>query len=312
VIRPSALGLCGLAPVLAEQFPETSEAAESGTGTHERIGEALRSLLAGDEPQAADPDARAAVAIVRDMLEEGYRGIAVEAPVALEDPETGEVLTAGTPDLVGEEGDHLWVIDWKTGRQEHLRQSDPDENLQLMAYAVAEALRRRKRTLGWSIVFLGGDGTWEERSSRLFEDAWPLLERVRRAATLPPVARIGGHCQRCWQRKHCHAYLLPAHEGPSALAPFTNGGLSPATAAQALQVYEQFRDATEIALNAARAQLEDYVRAHGPIEVDGRCWGPHEVAGRKTGPSVKELEAQGLGRLVRQGKPSVRWEWRKA
>jgi hypothetical protein len=64
--RPSALQIaerCGLAPKLAEQYPEASPAADRGTAIHAEIAKAL---LGGTAPTT--PEARAAVAYVRGLV----------------------------------------------------------------------------------------------------------------------------------------------------------------------------------------------------------------------------------------------------
>ncbi len=94
MIRPSALQLaekCGLASRLAEQHPEASPAADRGTAIHREIA---RALLGREAPTT--PEAKAAVAWARERLNVS----AVEAPVCLRDPETDEVITEGTADLV--------------------------------------------------------------------------------------------------------------------------------------------------------------------------------------------------------------------
>ena len=70
------------------------------------------------------------------------------------------------------------------------------------------------------------------------------------------------------------------------------------------------------AIREAADMAEELVRAHvrggGTVEADGKVYAPSMVAGRRSGPTVKELEAEGLAHLIRDGKPSERWGWRRA
>lgn len=307
MIRPSSLQIaqyCGLAPRLAEQYPESSEAAEHGDEIHRQIASALTS---GTVP--FDPGARAAVEWARNEHPHGIIG--VETRVRLDDPESGDLITEGTPDFVatvdfsGETGIH--VVDWKTGRPEFVVQAH--DNLQLHAYALAICLAQ-----GYSqyVVQIGHvvDGRfWLSHSDHISgPEMWTMLDRIKAAASRDAEAVVGPHCQRCYQQKHCPAFLLPAYEGETALAPVTQpGGITRENAPRLLQAVE----AMETALEVAKERLKGYAREHGPIVSGDSQWGPIMVNGRRSGATVKELEAAGLAHLIKPGRPIERFEWRK-
>lgn len=304
MIRPSALQIaekCGLAPKLAADFPETSAAADRGTGIHGEIHAAL-GPNGGGEPES--PEARAAV-----KWATRFPDYATEKLVTLYDPESGEPITAGTLDFIGMEPDNIAIVDWKTGRPENV--TPVDDNLQLLAYGLAEAIETNAPGFRCVIVFLDGDRLTTDES-RLYkaDEWWPLLDRVRAAASRAPVASPGPHCAGCWQRRVCPSYrertalaltLLPS-PGPTDLA------LTDQQATDLVLRAKAVREACDLAEELAKAHVQN----GGRVEADGRRWGPHTVAGRRSGPSVKDLEAQGLGHLVKPGAPSTRWEWRKA
>lgn len=299
MIRCSQLQLaerCGLASRLAEQYPETSQAAERGTAIHVEI--------ASGKPVSAE--ARAAL----EWLPNGQKSIEHEVPVRLLDPETGDVITAGTADVLAiDDRGVLQVIDWKTGSPDYV--TAPDDNLQLLAYGVAAALNREAPAFRVALAFLDGDQVDVRWSIAYWGDTWwPLIDRIKAAASAPPVARTGPHCSSCWQRKHCSAWLLPAFEGETALKPFTEGGggLTSANVARALEL----RDVMRTMLDTMDGQIEAYVREAGPVRVGDREFGCWPTRGRRTGPTLAELEAQGLGHLIKQGAPTTRMGWRKA
>lgn len=301
MIRPSALQIaqfCGLAPRLAEQFPEATPAADRGTEIHAEIA---RALLGGDQPKSAE--AKAAVAWVRSM--EIKR---VEAPLQLSDPETGDVITEGTVDLWTTEPTVTTVLDWKTGRRENV--APVDDNLQLLAYGLAAGLAEDAPGFRCIIAFLDGD-TLTTDESRFYPQSewWPLLERVKAAASKPAVATPGAHCAGCYQRPHCDSWRSRARmalqlvgRGPAEVT------INDDTATELILRVQAVREAADLAEEMVRA----HVRNGGRVEDGDRVYAPSMVNGRRSGPTVKELEAQGLKHLIREGKPSERWGWKRA
>jgi hypothetical protein len=302
LIRPSALQLaehCGYASVLAAQYPESSPAARRGQGIHAQIADG----------KSESPEARAALRWLKDRWE-GQR-IAHEVPVRLLDPETDEEITAGTADVIIEEDPAvpaICVVDWKTGKRANV--ADADDNLQLLTYGLAASMQNDAQAFRVVAVYLDGDDVSTDES-RVYHaaDWWPILARVRAAAYAKPEASPGPHCTGCWQRRHCPSWILPAGDAPAALAPIQQpGGLTVENAPDALMMRERLRDMLAVVDGA----LEAHTARFGPIRVGDKQWGPVTVNGRRSGPSLDQLEAMGLGHLIKQGRPTTRHEWRKA
>lgn len=319
MIRPSALQLavdCGKAARLAEQFPETTDAAETGDEKHTAIASAI-----GGGPTPIAADCRAAVAYAASLVTPGVTTYGAEVKVRLEDPETGELITEGTADFVcgGTRPDisgrmesagprrFVHVVDWKTGRPE--RVTPPVDNLQLHAYGLAFALDAGAEEYDVTIGHVVDGKFWTGPTVTVRgAEMWAYLDRIKKAAAAEDEARVGGHCDSCFQQKHCSAFMLPAYEGPTALEPFTKpNGLTRDNAGRALLAVEALETAAEL----ARERLKGFAREYGPIIEGDRQWGPVMTSGRRSGPSVKECEAAGLHHMVKEGRPIERFEWRK-
>lgn len=234
--------------------------------------------------------------------------IAAEVPLRLADPETDETITEGTADVAIAEPSKVTVIDWKTGRRENV--APVDDNLQLLAYGLAAGLAADAPAFRCIIVFLDGDKVTTDES-RLYPatEWWPLLDRIRAAASRPAEATPGAHCSRCYQRAVCPSWRERATTALSLLqARPTDMDLTADVAVQLILRVQAVREAADMAEEMARA----YVRNGGTIEADGKVYAPQLVAGRRSGPSIKELEAEGLGHLIREGRPSERWGWKRA
>lgn len=296
--RPSSLNVpCGLSSALAERFPETSAAAERGTGIHAEIAAALNMQHPPESPEAA-----AAVAWV--CSEFAGAEMFPEEPLELRDPETDELITAGTCDLVVVSDVSVTVLDFKTGRKEFV--TPAEKNLQLAAYLAAAMVRWDRSSGAAGLVFLDGSRV---DAPPMFTtcDAWDVIERVRIESRRPAIAAPGEHCARCFQRVHCESYRSRAALALTLLpkAP-TDLTLTDEDATALVLRLKAVRDACDLAEDLAKA----HVQAGGRIVADGKVWAPVQVSGRRSGPSVKDLEAQGLGHLVKPGAPSTRWEWR--
>lgn len=263
MIRPSSLSIarfCQLSPVLSEQFPSRSEATDRGNEVDGQVTAEIR-----DGVVATDGDARACIDWLSANLDAG--GLVVQVPVRLSDPDTGGLLTAGTPDVVHLNGDHsvVTVVDLKK-REQMLagRLAAPDDNLQLHAYALAEASRVGAQAYRLCLL-LFGDGEVEEQWSRVYTvETWaPALEEIRAIQdqqSASPVATSGPHCLACYPRVHCPSWTLPALQGPSEMEPFTRpGGLTVENFPRALAAKKALEDVAKL----ADAQLKAFADANG-------------------------------------------------
>lgn len=315
MIRPSSLTLaeyCDLAPVLASEYPETNANIERGNLVDREVS---RELLGGAEAQ--DPDAVACVAWLRKheigTIEAGR--LFVQDRVSLNDPVTGEEITAGTPDIVWIHESRVIVVDLKKREQYFAgRLTDPDRSLQLHAYALAWAIRSGASSYKVAYLLFGeGDATFAWSKDWELREALSFLDRMRRiveksnangARGIRPVATAGPHCTQCYQRNHCPQWLLPAHDGPSALAPLTQaGGLTVENAGTALMTVMALEEAAE----RAREILKAFATEHGPIVLGDRQWGPTTVEGKRSGPSLLELEKLNLSHLIKPGRSYQQW-----
>lgn len=313
MIRPSSLQAaehCELSAVLSAEFPHTNAGTVRGSLVDQQVSDELRG-----GPIAEDPDARACVQFIREHLYVGPgHWLAVQEKVALHDPDTGELLCKGTPDVVGMDlfETSVIVVDMKKREQWYAANlAPPDENLQLGAYGLAHSFIRGAPYQ--TCILLFGDGAVEPLWSRTYTnvESRPILDRIRaiaarekaRGATRP-VGVVGSHCSSCYSKRHCPAWLLPAHDGPTALAPYVQpGGITRENSERAFLLYKQLDDARGL----LRGMLEDHVAAEGPIPVgEGKQWGPIAWPARES-VDLRALKADGLERYIRKGTPSVQW-----
>lgn len=331
MIRPSALPIaehCGLAPELAKQH-------ERGDRRDALIGTAYHALVAKD-PKAMDhvdaltvderrqlmaravptdlppvrsheikigltPQGRWAEYGARGNLTEGTADIAwLEAPGAVVRGDVEEPPAVST----------LVLADVKAGPWSV---EDGPLSLQLAAYAFALADHWRAQAFRPAIWYYG-EARWDWGPVVLLdsEEAADLWRRVVIAATKRPEATPGPWCDRCYERAHCPARLLPALAGPLApeLEPFIVDGppLTPERAADGLRVIAAMREVAERAEEQIRAEVRKGLR----LEVGGKVYGPSFVQGRETIDKAA-LERDGLAeQYTRRGKPYERWGWRRA
>lgn len=316
MIRPSSLTIaekCQLSPVLSARYPETNAAIERGSFVDAEVTR----ILKGDEVLTADPDAADCLRWIRAHVEV----LEVQTAVELFDPDTGELLTRGTPDMVGRdpwERDTLLVVDLKK-REQHLagRLAPPDDNLQVLTYALAHVLRPGSPFKAFRVaLLLFGEGHAEALWSGSYTSVqWlPILERIRqitcaretRNDRTDPVGKAGPHCSECYPRVHCPSWALPAHQGPSYLEPFTKpGGLSsPEVAGKGLLAIKAMREMAD--------RAEEILQAHrlrngpGSVLVGDKVWEPVTMPGRRSA-SVVELDRAGLSQYVKEGRPYQQW-----
>lgn len=271
----------------------------------------------------------------------------VQEKVELVDPETEKVLTAGTPDLVCFQAStgFLVVIDWKSKGQMwagHL--TPPERNLQQLIYLSAYWLKLSMEhaiTIGKIVL-----ACWDVNGVTPQETPEPIgpdvimgvVARMRKMPEVDPTgpepeAAVGEHCQHCYQRMHCTEHLLPAGalilKGPEAQempvflkAMVASDGLrdqkrdgamlDAGSTVQALAWVERarqvIREATKI-VDLVEENCDAFVTTNGPVESAGQCYGPVPVKGRQLGATVATLKQEGLSRLIRAGKDSVKCKW---
>lgn len=271
----------------------------------------------------------------------------VQEKVELVDPETDKVLTAGTPDLVCFQAStgFLVVIDWKSKGQMwagHL--TPPERNLQQLIYLSAYWLKlSMENQISMGKIVLA---CWDINGVTPQETPEPIgpdviMGVVARMRKMPevdpngpePEAAVGPHCQHCYQRMHCTEHLLPAgaliQKGTDAqeLPPFLkamvssdglreqkrDGALLDAgKTVQALAWVEKakqvLREAEKI-VDLIEENCDAFVTQKGPVESAGMLYGPQPVKGRQLGATVATLKQEGLARLIRAGKDSVKCKW---
>lgn len=309
MIRPSALNLashCTLSPVLSEKFGKETEGAQHGTNVDAQV----KAVLEGRDVPSIHPDAAACLAWIECKRAEGWQVVLFNDRVTVYDPETGAVLTRGTPDLGLHRGDEILLVDLKKKEQFWVGNLPPiDEDLQTQAYALAFA--ERSQALSFSTAFLlFGDGEAEAKQSRAFP-RWEwgaIYDKIREIQTAPIRATRGPHCLKCYGREHCPAWFLPAHEGATALEPFTRPqGLTAETAPKALEVVRSLKEAVTF----AEDMLKEYARKNGGIVVGDRRWAPVVMPGRETA-DVERLKKDGLTGYLRQGGGYEQFRWLRA
>lgn len=318
-IRASALQVaehCDLAAVLAEEYPTTSVSIEAGRAAD---AQACAELTGG--PEATEADARALVWWVRDHLCD----VDIQQSLTLLDSDSGiEVTTPGTPDVCGRlltdvdggRNDRVVVVDFKKREQYFAGNlAPPDSNMQLHAYGMALA-QARAATSYQTCALLWGDGAVQELWSQTYTlaDQRPFLDRIRKIQMREkargdkrPVGLSGPHCLECYQRRNCPHWVLPATAPETALAPLAlPGGLTAENSGRVLMAWVQLGELYD----RVKELLKEHATREGPITVGEKTWGPVTVRGRRSA-SVHDLERAGLESYVRQGEPSVRFDWRR-
>ncbi|MGH9252774.1 MAG: hypothetical protein ACRD0W_25150, partial [Acidimicrobiales bacterium] len=277
--RPSSLQLaelCPRAPWLSHKYKEGNQLTVEGSTVDKEAGIAL---AGGPEPER--PEAIALVAWARKMFAIGAE-FYVQRRVELTDPITGEVITGGTPDLIVHVPmfRKLYIVDWKKKGQwyaGHL--AEPNKNLQQLTYGVAAGTEFRVDSFQIVLALFDEQGNVDPQESEPFpEDTWwGVIDRVKATPDFKPdepepAAIKGKHCNACYGRLHCSAYLLPAmSEAPVELVPFTEAGGGELTNDQAvagLEWVERAKAAIKTANEVTKKveeQLEAYALQLGPI-----------------------------------------------
>ncbi len=286
--------VCGLAPALAERYPETGDAAERGTAIHAEIVRAWR-----ENDQATIPEAQAACDWLR-SLGQDVSPNSFEREVTL----FGDLeeITEGTLDLLIVEENLITVVDWKTGRPENVE--DVDTNLQLIAYALAADF---DKPFCCVLVFLDGMHA-DARYSRIFEPAEhpALLARVRAAATRKPEAHPGEWCGSCYQRRFCESYRVRESQALALIESDVELGITDDNAGLIMARAKAVREAAE----TAEAMVKAHVRNGGACIVDGKRLTLGSCKGRESA-DVKSLKEAGLTQYIKQGADYERATWKK-
>jgi hypothetical protein len=238
------------------------------------------------------------------------RGIAVPY-------DSDKAMVRGTADCVWMEEDTVVVIDFKSGARAPWNVPHPSVNLQVIGYGLAFADHHGKSKMRLG-VYLAVEARWVwheyDLGSAELTEHW---ERLRAAALRDPYEAVkGAHCNECWVRLGCRAYLLPAIsdiERASAMAPMAapvDGPIEPQRLVRLLTAVKAMEDLADAGKEFAKA----YVARFGSIEADGKTWGPTPVNGSET-VSIKSLKAAGVYDTalamgaVRQGEPKVQHRW---
>lgn len=110
------------------------------------------------------------------------------------------LLTAGRADVAWR-GEHLVVVDWKTGKY----QATPAEmNLQVNAAGIALA-RRAGMGSYQPRIYYARAGFWDDGPVVVFGTPAHkrILDEIRAAALLDETPRPGDHCGTCWSKRAC-------------------------------------------------------------------------------------------------------------
>lgn len=345
-VRPSSLGMakcCPRSPWLSVKYPASHAVTRFGSAVDKQVSVVLSCIAVGDLANLpTEEDLLPETGKILDWLERNYPieqwTWHIQEKVELHDPETGELLTAGTPDLVCvHRTDPVFVvIDWKKSGQMyagHLQK--PDENDQQLAYLAATWLclvAERKIERSKIILACFDDRGVTPLESGTPEQPWITEDRltavVESIRAVPPVdvdgpqpeAEVGDHCGHCWQRMHCSEHLLPMAVAtqaglPAPFAEFTGAEMAVETVVKALSWLEGAKrvlsEAKKI-VELVEGNVDSFVTQNGPVTVEAMTYGPVLAKGKRAGATVKTLEAEGLTRLIRQGDDKVTCKWYKA
>lgn len=342
MIRPSLLPLaqhCGYAVKLAQDFPSSSEASERGTRFHAamaayiktRVGPAeLAAMFATLPPHVEakteaplilwDPDAAGepddtctACAPIRTMDRSAFIHAYNSGKHDLLCQEHPPALM-GHADvvLVHDEGS-LTVVDWKTGVPDKV--DPPGDNLQLLAYGIAAAMERGAPRFRVGLYFTDHPPLRLSGWIHDGQEYWDVLARIRSAMTQPRnEPKTGGHCDRCYQRRHCHAWALVAARAEGELATATPQDL---TDGEKVGRLVMGIDALKERIKIMKAHCEDYAR-NNDVVIDGKRWAPRAAHGRRSLPLANveqhpdllaEVERRGL---INEGRPYEVFAWTNA
>lgn len=337
-VRPSSYEMaekCLRSPWLAARYRESNSATRFGNSVD---GQVTRALANGGEIvlQPGEVLFDEAVALL-DWVKTKFGSVEMypQRKLVLNDPETNEVLTQGTADLVvlDRKAKKVWIVDWKKKGQwwaGHL--SPPESNLQQLIYlaaawmelSISSEIERGEIILA---CFDERGVTPKESGDLPLESLSDIIHRVRAVPRIDvdgpaPEAVKGDQCGDCYQRMHCDAYLLPIIPALVKLdadgelgvpkAMMEPGGLTNESAAACLLWLERIRPIlakADCIQELVKDNIETYVITHGPVIVGNMQYQAEPTTGKRSGPSVKELERMGRHDLIRPGKPGIKCAW---
>ena len=300
MIRPSSLQLardCRYSAELGEKYPETSDAAEDGTGLHAEVLDLVMNRKEGGSPRA-----RIVADFVNSEKKEGDT-FGCELPAFLRDPDTDDVITMGTSDCAIASDGVVKVIDYKFGRIENV--PHPNDNWQLKAYGAALAINYSAS--GFIPIIVGErDGQAIVIRGDLVTNVSEIIDEIRTVNARQSAPKLGEHCSRCYRSKYCHAYQAQTKEALVIVDHAGDIGLDDDFAS----VLSQRIDQVEAALKAAKAIRRDYIARGGRVVVDGKLAKLTMQAGRESA-NVAALKADGLEQYVKRGEPFEKITWVK-
>ena len=340
-VRPSSLQLaeqCPRAPWLSTKYPASRANTRLGSAVDRQVSAIL---LAGQTGKADDlpseEDLLIETSVILDWLEANYPADQwahyVQRRVTLRDPETGEELTSGTPDLLclHKSEPVLVVIDWKKIHQlyaGHL--PPPDNNLQQLAYLAAAWMEFSiDHKIDEAHIVLA---CWSERGVTPLPNKEPigsekLMDIIARIRAVPrvdidgkqPEACVGEHCDHCYQRGHCDEFLLPMAVAVTAglPAPFVEYTEQPLTVETTVKALSWLEGADRVLREAGKirdlveSNVDAFVIANGPVQAGEILYGPQLTKPMRMGATVGTLEKEGLQRLIREGEAKVKCKFYK-
>jgi len=324
--------LCDRFPWLSVRHPASHDASRFGTAVDKQVSLVLSCIAAGNTADLpSDEELLPETSIILDWVEKNYPLEVwewhVQHHVQLVDPESGEILTEGTPDLLflHRTEPRFEDVDMKSEGQMFAGYlQKPDENDQQLSYVTAYWLEVSKtRKIESAKIILA---CWGLRGVKPLESQ-PITEQrlsevIETIRAIPPVdpdapqpeASVGSHCLHCWQRGHCDEHLLPlavvTKAGlPVPYAEFVGGDLTAETTVKALTWLEGAKrilsEAKKI-VDLVEGNADAFVTQNGAVTVGELMYGPQEVKGRKAGATVATLTKEGLTRLIREGETKVK------
>jgi len=333
VIRASSAQdaeLCGYIRVLQQRHPRTYRKTIMGSAAHAKWSvapDAKEKLFRCTDEERAEVESWSKPIDFKDEDDIGYVALSYEharkeEPVGLDEQgcfmevqqDAGPAGYVDQPGLLVPSTVDMWwgydhprgrtvfVGDIKTG--EHAIPSGA-RNLQFVAPALALADRDGADWYRTGIWY-AREGRWELGPAVHVSSALALqdLTRLQRAATNPPVPVVGAHCNECFQRAYCDAYVLPVSQAETALAPLTAADkLASLTPQQHLELYTRISGWRTL-LDTAHDTYKAWFEANGPVKLDdGSTLGLQERAGREYA-DAQLLRADGLTKYIKRSKPS--------
>jgi hypothetical protein len=194
--------------------------------------------------------------------------------------------------------------------------ASPD-SLQLAGYALALAAK-------WDATHIctgiwdatGGQWSWSAITDLAAPEGAALWEKVKASAmNIEGGPATGAHCNDCYGRMRCPAWVLPPEHAETTLAPFVGAdiALDNEKALALLLACDRAEDLIE-RIKGKDGLLRPFAAKNGIVDAkSGMRWMPVEVAGRES-LDKKAIEAKHPGLLdefTKVGKPSQQFRWLK-